>query len=166
MYKFTRFIFVIISLNHRSHLRLNSFSNHQLQAGYSSAEDSNPDYDLASPRRSSYGQLQRRLSTDRSGLRSETAARNESGGGDMFEIFRTYDGEEYTVYVREDGKRFYVDFEEQVWIGVYVKYSRHCMSHDFVTCHMTLCRNGGIFLTAGMKEDHFYLLTMTRTMYV
>ena len=32
----------------------------------------------------------------------------------MFELFRTYDGEEYTVYVREDGKRFYVDFEEQV----------------------------------------------------
>ena len=32
----------------------------------------------------------------------------------MFEIFRTYDGEEYTVYVREDGKKFYVDFEEQV----------------------------------------------------
>ena len=32
----------------------------------------------------------------------------------MFELFRTYEGEEYTVYVREDGKRFYVDFEEQV----------------------------------------------------
>lgn len=35
-------------------------------------------------------------------------------GGNMFELFRTYDGEEYTVYVREDGKKFYVDFEEQV----------------------------------------------------
>lgn len=34
----------------------------------------------------------------------------------MFEMFRTYDGiEEYTVYVREDdGKKFYVDWEEQV----------------------------------------------------
>ena len=31
-----------------------------------------------------------------------------------FELFRTYDGEEYTVYMREDGKKFYVDFEEQV----------------------------------------------------
>ena len=50
----------------------------------------------------------------------------------MFEIFRTYDGEEYTVYVREDGKRFYVDFEEQVWMSVCVnvKYSR---SHIYVT---------------------------------
>ena len=35
-------------------------------------------------------------------------------GGSMFELFRTFDGEEYTVYVREDGKRFYVDWEEQV----------------------------------------------------
>ena len=33
-----------------------------------------------------------------------------------FELFRTYDGaEEYTVYMRDDGKRFYVDFEEQVF---------------------------------------------------
>ena len=31
-----------------------------------------------------------------------------------FELFRTYDGEEYTVYMRDDGKRFYVDFDEQV----------------------------------------------------
>ena len=37
------------------------------------------------------------------------------GGGNMFELFRTHDGEEeYTVYVREDGKKFYVDWEEQV----------------------------------------------------
>ena len=38
--------------------------------------------------------------------------------GSMFEMFRTYDGkEEYTVYVREDdGKKFYVDWEEQVSI--------------------------------------------------
>ena len=34
--------------------------------------------------------------------------------GNMFELFRTHSGEEYTVYMREDGKRFYVDFEEQV----------------------------------------------------
>ena len=33
---------------------------------------------------------------------------------DMFEIFKTFEGEEYTVYVREDGKKFYVDWEEQV----------------------------------------------------
>ena len=41
----------------------------------------------------------------------------------MFELFRTYDGEEYTVYVREDGKRFYVDFEEQVLIYIGTRYS-------------------------------------------
>jgi hypothetical protein len=35
-------------------------------------------------------------------------------GGNIFELFRTHDGEEYTVYMRDDGKRFYVDFEEQV----------------------------------------------------
>ena len=39
---------------------------------------------------------------------------NDKVQGNMFELFRTYDGEEYTVYIREDGKRFYVDFEEQV----------------------------------------------------
>ena len=33
-----------------------------------------------------------------------------------FELFRTHDGEEYTVYMRDDGKRFYVDFEEQVFL--------------------------------------------------
>ena len=37
--------------------------------------------------------------------------------GNIFELFRTHDGEEYTVYMREDGKRFYVDFEEQVREG-------------------------------------------------
>jgi hypothetical protein len=36
-------------------------------------------------------------------------------GEAIFELFRTYDGVEYTVYMREDGKRFYVDFEEQKW---------------------------------------------------
>ena len=35
-------------------------------------------------------------------------------GRSMFELFQTYDGEEYTVYTRDDGKKFYVDFEEQV----------------------------------------------------
>ena len=43
-----------------------------------------------------------------------TGGNERTSGGHMFELFRTYDGEEYTVYVREDGKRFYVDFEEQV----------------------------------------------------
>ena len=38
-----------------------------------------------------------------------------NAGGNMFELFRTFDGEEFTVYVREDGKKFYVDFEEQKW---------------------------------------------------
>lgn len=36
------------------------------------------------------------------------------GGRTTFELFRTYDGDEYTVFMRDDGKRFYVDFEEQV----------------------------------------------------
>ena len=36
------------------------------------------------------------------------------GGRTTFELFKTYDGDEYTVYMRDDGKRFYVDFEEQV----------------------------------------------------
>ncbi len=35
--------------------------------------------------------------------------------GSIFELFRTFEGEEFTVYVREDGKKFYVDFEEQKW---------------------------------------------------
>ena len=32
----------------------------------------------------------------------------------MFELFQLSDGREFTVYVREDGKRFYVDWEDQV----------------------------------------------------
>lgn len=32
-----------------------------------------------------------------------------------FKIFRTYNNEEYTVYVREDGNMFYVDWEDQVY---------------------------------------------------
>ncbi len=38
-----------------------------------------------------------------------------ANAGNMFELFRTFEGEEFTVYVREDGKKFYVDFEEQKW---------------------------------------------------
>ena len=40
----------------------------------------------------------------------------EKGGStSMFELFQTHKGEEFTVYVRDDGKRFYVDIEEQKW---------------------------------------------------
>lgn len=39
---------------------------------------------------------------------------SESGKEMTFELFKTFDGQEYTVYVREDGKRFYVDWEDQV----------------------------------------------------
>ncbi len=35
--------------------------------------------------------------------------------GSIFELFHTFEGEEFTVYKREDGKKFYVDFEEQKW---------------------------------------------------
>ena len=51
----------------------------------------------------------------------------------MFEIFRTYDDEEYTVYVREDGKRFYVDFEEQV------KLMLDCVNISFCGWFMMYC---------------------------
>lgn len=91
---------------YRHHRRRSSIN----QQGYSSAEESGNEYEVTSPHRSSIGQLHRRQSYDYGGHRSE----HEVLGGNMFELFRTYDGEEYTVYVREDGKRFYVDFEEQV----------------------------------------------------
>ena len=45
---------------------------------------------------------------------SEEISQTGEAGRTTFELFRTYDGEEYTVYMRDDGKRFYVDFEEQV----------------------------------------------------
>ena len=70
----------------------------------------------------------------------------------MFELFRTYDGEEYTVYVREDGKRFYVDFEEQVLIYIGTRYS--LLYIDWKQ-NLLFCRNGDIFLTLGMRGDHF-----------
>lgn len=44
----------------------------------------------------------------------EQSPTGEMNRRSMFELFRTYDGEEYTVYMRDDGKRFYVDWEEQV----------------------------------------------------
>ena len=53
------------------------------------------------------------------GLENETegegSAAVEQPSGNMFELFQTSDGREFTVYVREDGKKFYVDWEEQVW---------------------------------------------------
>ena len=53
------------------------------------------------------------------GLENETegegSADVEQPSGNMFELFQTGDGREFTVYVREDGKKFYVDWEEQVW---------------------------------------------------
>ena len=54
----------------------------------------------------------KRKSSDREKL-EEFSPMNETGR-DMFELFHTYDGEEYTVYTRDDGKKFYVDWEEQV----------------------------------------------------
>ena len=57
------------------------------------------------------------------GIKTKRMSEEISPTGEaIFELFRTYDGEEYTVYVREDGKRFYVDFEEQV--HVHVRYER------------------------------------------
>ncbi len=50
----------------------------------------------------------------RVGVEEMSTVSEKGGGSNMFELFRTNDGEEYTVYIREDGKRFYVDFEEQV----------------------------------------------------
>jgi len=53
------------------------------------------------------------------GVREDDMSPVGEKGGNMFELFRTYDEEEeYTVYVREDGKRFYVDWEEQVGVVV------------------------------------------------
>lgn len=49
------------------------------------------------------------------GMAGEELSTLSEKTGNMFELFRTHDGEDYTVYVREDGKRFYVDFEEQVF---------------------------------------------------
>ncbi len=55
----------------------------------------------------------------REGEREEDLSPVNDKGGNVFELFRTYDGEEYTVYVREDGKRFYVDWEEEVCTAKY-----------------------------------------------
>ena len=51
---------------------------------------------------------------------SEELSQTGETGRTMFELFRTFDGEEYTVYMRDDGKRFYVDFEEQVYTFVVI----------------------------------------------
>ena len=72
---------------------------------------------MRSPCSPGYNQLQRRQSYNRQANEGSRGNEQTMGSGNMFELFRTYDGEEYTVYVREDGKRFYVDFEEQVAIN-------------------------------------------------
>ena len=46
---------------------------------------------------------------------SGTSPVNEQGKEMLFELFKTFDGKEYTVYLREDGRRFYVDWEDQKW---------------------------------------------------
>ena len=51
---------------------------------------------------------------------------SEQSRGDIsstpeFKIFRTHNNEEYTVYVTEDGKMFYVDWEDQVYQDLWNK---------------------------------------------
>ena len=43
-----------------------------------------------------------------------------------FKIFRTIDNEEYTVYVRDDGNIFYVDWEQQVGVAYSEYHMRVC----------------------------------------
>ena len=45
---------------------------------------------------------------------SLTSSVNEQGKELLFELFKTFDGQEYTVYLREDGRRFYIDWEDNV----------------------------------------------------
>ena len=45
---------------------------------------------------------------------SGTSSVNEQGKELLFELFKTFDGQEYTVYLREDGRRFYIDWEDNV----------------------------------------------------
>ena len=55
--------------------------------------------------------------TDHSDNSSQEPVLTPHGNGENnmeFKIFRTIDNEEYTVYVRDDGNIFYVDWEQQV----------------------------------------------------
>ena len=64
--------------------------------------------------------------------------------GNMFELFQTSDGREFTVYVREDGKKFYVDWEEQVSVltkcGNFLR-ACHVLVNDtsFLGCVVDAC---------------------------
>ena len=70
-------------------------------------------------------------------VEEESSGAVDQPSGNMFELFQTSDGREFTVYVREDGKKFYVDWEEQVRTecctsSEYTRLVRwqHCQLHD------------------------------------
>jgi len=90
---------------------LYSNSNQQLSSFSTNTMDTIPE-DMVSRGKLTGDSVQ---GDSKAGIGEELCTVSESGkAGNMFELFKASDGEEYTVYLREDGKRFYVDFEEQV----------------------------------------------------
>ena len=84
------------------------------------------------PKRPKGGEVQ----TDSSANEAEggSSAAVDQPSGNMFELFKTSDGREFTVYIREDGKKFYVDWEEQVLTETYgTLCAWNCCK--LVTCH-------------------------------
>jgi hypothetical protein len=59
----------------------------------------------------------------------------------QFKLFRTHSNQEYTVHIKEDGKMFYVDWEDQV-------------SDDIAWRCITSCRNGGSSQRNGLIMEH------------
>ncbi len=84
----------------------------------------------------------------RSIVGEEMVSTTSEKAGNVFELFRTHDGEEFTVYAREDGKKFYVDFEEQVKIKNFIP----MVLISCCCCCCCLFRNGATFPVPGTSE--------------
>ena len=67
-----------------------------------------------------------------------------AGDNPTFKRFITKDGEEYTVFVREDGKLFYVDWEQQKWRVFPSEWCEHGtfeLIQSYVSEYGKLCNN-------------------------
>lgn len=70
------------------------------------------------------------VSSVKAGSEQKEGVDGGAHSGNMFEIFEMDDGREFTVYVREDKKKFYVDWEQQKWRHFPLEWERRGKFHS------------------------------------
>ena len=98
----------------QSSIQMGHYSSNQLSSFSTNTMDTVPE-DMAAR-----GKLNGGGMSDGKAFVGEELSTISESKGNMFELFKASDGEEYTVYLRDDGKRFYVDFEEQVVQNIFL----------------------------------------------